>query len=469
MKLSKSKKYNENYGAKIVELKEFTSHINPEVTRLKVAHVDGFNVIVGIDEQPGKFVYFPTSCCINPQFLSYANLYRKAEMNEDPTKTGMFEDNGRVKAIKLKGQISEGFLLPLQVFLNFVVSSTNVDFTEDECPVGTEFDEVEHKGKTFWVNKKYVVQQQNGNGSSSRDKKYDKRQKKLKKFNRVIDEQFRFHYSTTLLKKEPEVIHPNDVIQITSKWDGTSAIFAYVLCKHPLSWKEKIAKFFTKEEFDKYDYLYASRSVIKNANINPGVTPGFYGDGGDVWARAFEVIKPYLIKGMTIYAEIVGYLPNGKCIQKRPTGEYDYGCVMPKPTEEYTYGKHYKIMVYRITMTNVDGLVHEFSAREVRQWCIEHGLTPVIEYYYGYAKDLYPDIPVDDVEYGKKFMEHIADDKNFYMEEKSPECNSGAVHEGVVIRIDDMQPHAFKVKTYAFISQEQKQLDAGEADIEDLS
>ena len=168
-------------------------------------------------------------------------------MNEDPTKTGMFEDNGRVKAIKLKGQISEGFLLPLQVFLNFVVSSTNVDFTEDECPVGTEFDEVEHKGKTFWVNKKYVVQQQNGNGSSSRDKKYDKRQKKLKKFNRVIDEQFRFHYSTTLLKKEPEVIHPNDVIQITSKWDGTSAIFAYVLCKHPLSWKEKIAKFFTKE------------------------------------------------------------------------------------------------------------------------------------------------------------------------------------------------------------------------------
>lgn len=464
MKLNKSKKANVNYLAKVVELTEFTPHVNPEVTRLKVAHVDGFNILVGIDEKPGKFVYFPTSCCINPQFLSFANLYKHGEMNVNPEKTGMFEDNGRVKAIKLKGQVSEGFLLPLQMLIDFVVSSTNVKFEEDDCPVGTEFDEVEHNGKSFWINKKYVVHQQQG-GGSAKDKRYDRRQKKLKKFNRVIDEQFHFHYSTEIFRRNPTFIQPDDLIHISDKWHGTSAIFAYVLCKHPLTLGEKIAKLLTGNEFNKYDYLYASRSVIKNANINKGVTPGFYGEGGgDVWQIAFEYIKPYLIKGMTIYAEIVGFLPNGKYVQKN----YDYGCVMPKPGEEYTQGKHYKVMVYRITLTNVDGKVHEFSAREVRQWCEYNGLTPVIERYYGYARELYPNL-VEDDKWGENFIEALANDKRFYMELPSPDCNSKAPHEGVVIKKEDMKSHAVKLKSFAFINKEQSDLDKGEENIEDLN
>ena len=463
MKLNKSKKANVNYLAKVVELKEFSAHVNPEVTRLKVAHVDGFNILVGIDEEPGKFVYFPTSCCINPQFLSFANLYKHGELNVNPEKTGMFEDNGRVKAIKLKGQVSEGFLLPLQMLIDFVVTSTNVKFEADDCPVGTEFDEVEHNGKSFWINKKYVVRQQQG-GGSAKDKRYDRRQKKLKKFNRVIDEQFHFHYDTVILRKEPEVIQPDDLIHISDKWHGTSAIFSYVLCKHPLNLGEKIAKILTKNEFHDYDYLYASRSVIKNANINRGVTPGFYGDGGDIWKIAFEQIKPYLIKGMTIYAELVGYLPNGKFVQKN----YDYGCELPKANDTYTYNKHYKILVYRITLTNVDGKVHEFSAREVRQWCENVGLMPAIERYYGYARDLYPDI-VQDEKWSENFMERLANDERFYMEKNSPDCNNKVPHEGVVIKKEDMRSRAWKLKCFKFLNKEQEELDKGEENIEDLA
>lgn len=37
---------------------------------------------------------------------------------------------------------------------------------------------------------------------------------------------------------------------------NTSGISAHVLCHKPLSWKEKIAKWLTKESFDKYDYIY---------------------------------------------------------------------------------------------------------------------------------------------------------------------------------------------------------------------
>lgn len=463
MKLNVSKKANVNYLAKVVEIKDFAAHMNPEVERLKVAHVDGYDVIVGINEAAGKFVYFPTSCCINPQLLSYANLYRHGELNANPEQTGMFEDNGRVKAIKLKGQISEGFLLPLNILLNFVVSSTNVELNEDDCTVGLEFDEVEHNGKSFWINKKYIVQRTEGSGKNSQHN-YGKRQKHLKKFNRVIDEQFHFHYDTVLVRKEPNAIQPNDLIHLSHKWHGTSAIFAYVLCKHPLTLKEKIGRFFTKEEFNKYGYLYSSRSVIKNAEINPRATAGFYGEGGDVWARAFEVVKPYLIKGMTIYAEIVGFTPNGGYIQKN----YDYGCVPPNGNE-YIYGTNYKIMVYRITLTNVDGIVHEFSAREVQQWCNNKGLTPVIECYYGLAKDLYPELDVKSETWCNDFIEELANDGRFYMEKNSPDCSNKVPHEGLVIKKEDMMSRAWKLKCFKFLDKEQAALDSGEENIEDLA
>lgn len=469
MKLNTNAKADINYLSKIVKIDSFTQHINPEVTRLKVAHVDGYNILVGIDEQPGKFVYFPAMSCINPQLLSFANLYRHKELNENPEKTGMFEDNGRVKAIRLKGQVSEGFLLPLSTLVDFVSTSTSIAFDESDCPVGTEFNEVEHKGKSFWISKKYVVKEAQQQAPSG-DRKDRKRQKGLKKFNRIIDNQFRFHYSTTIIRKEPNTVGPDDLIHISSKWDGTSAVYTYVLCKHPLTWREKVAKFLTKNEFNDYDYVYSSRSVIKNANITLGkVNPGFYGEGADVWAESFKVIKPFLIKGMTIYAEVVGYLPNNKPIMKRSAGIYDYGCVPMKTGEEYTYGKHYKIMVYRITMTNPDGIVHEFSAREVQQWCKLNGLVPVNELYYGYAKDLYTDIPVDAEDYGQQFIDHLADDKRFYMEMNSPDCVNKVPHEGVVIKKEDMQSRAWKLKCFAFLDQEQKDLDKGLENIEDLA
>ena len=137
MKLSKSKNANINYLAKIVEINEFKAHPNPEVTKLKCCSVDGFNIICGIDYEPGIYVYFPTSCCLNPNFLSFANLYRHSSMNSNPNETGMFEDNGRVKAIKLKGCISEGFIIPVLALENFILSTTN---KEVEYSINDEFD-----------------------------------------------------------------------------------------------------------------------------------------------------------------------------------------------------------------------------------------------------------------------------------------------------------------------------------------
>ena len=155
MKLSVSKKANVNYLAKVVNITNFHPHSDPEVTKLKCCTIDGFNIITGIDSEPGLYVYFPTACCINPNFLSFANLYRHAELNADHEKTGMFEDNGRVKAIRLRGELSEGFILPVVILENYIVSTTNLELDE-KIKEGTEFDQIEHEGKTFWINKKYI-------------------------------------------------------------------------------------------------------------------------------------------------------------------------------------------------------------------------------------------------------------------------------------------------------------------------
>lgn len=469
MELTKSKRYNSNYLAKIVSINSFFPHPNEEVTRLKCAKVDGYTIIVGIDEKEGRFVYFPTSCTINPQLLSYANLYRDASKNADNTKAGMFEDNGRVKAIKLKGQVSEGFLLPLCVFQNFVVDSVNVDLSDEKCCEGTEFDEITHNGKSFWVNKKYIVEAGNQQ-EENHNKHYNKRQKRLKRINKMIDGQFRFHIDTVLIRKCPNAIQPDDLISITSKWDGTSHISSYVLCHKKLTRKEKIARFLTKNSFDEYSHILASRSVIKNMYVyedgrdDKWMAGGFFGDDR---ARFLvdEYLKPFMTKGMTIYGEIVGYNANGKAFSKG----YDYGCEMPKAGNEYVYGKHLKFAVYRVTYTNVDGIVYEFSAKQVQEWCKANGLLPVVEYYYGYARDLYPDIPEDE-NWGDNFIERLANEKKFHMEENSPECVNKVPHEGIVIRKDStIGLEVFKLKCFAYLNREQKALDNGETNIEDLS
>ena len=465
MKLIIGPKANTNYLAKVVQINQFKPHTDPEVNKLKCCIIDGFNIICGIDSEPGLYIYFPTACCLNPDLLRFANLYRKGELNADPEQTGMFEENGRVKAIRLRGELSEGFILPAVIFENYILSVTNVPI---ECEAGTEFDCVEHDGKTFWINKKYIPKNSRTPGAPGSKPCKCKQPKGLDK---IIENQFRFHYDTTLIKKCPHVIKPNDLISITEKVHGTSGISAYVLCKRPRNTRSKWASWIAEKIFKcnvtgsidyniEYDYIYASRTVIKNQYYNENVTTGFY--GVDVWQHAHEVVKPYLQQGMTVYYEIVGFLPNGGYIQKG----YDYGCEPPLESETYTHGLHFKVLVYRVTLTNSNGNVHEFSAKEVQQWCQFVGLTPVKEYYYGYASNLYPKLNPEH-HWTDNFMYLLANEKQFHMECDSPTCENKVPHEGIVIKIENMKSEAFKLKCFKFLDKEGKALDKGEVNIED--
>ena len=449
MKLTKSTKANINYLAKVIDITNFLPH--PNADRMKIAQVGGYKVCVGIDEPAGRYVYFPVNSEINSNLLSYCNLYRHTEKNANTEKAGFFNDNGRVTAIKLRGFPSEGFLLPFEQLENFIADTLNLKLSNVEN--NTDFDIAVEGDKEFWICKKYIVVHHTAQGQSNSNK----RQKKVARFNKVIDTQFHFHYDTVRIQNDKWAIIPNDLISITEKIHGTSGISAYVLCKKKPTLINKIKKWFSDPGIE-YDYLYASRSVIKNATetTNSG---GYY--SCDIWAEADKIIRPHLQKGMTIYYEIVGFLPTGKYIQKN----YDYGCVPPEAGEPFTHEKHFKVRVYRITMTNVDGYVHEFSAKEVQEWCKANDLIPVTEYFYGYAKDLY-NIPVDD-NWTDTFWDTMANDKNFYMECDSPSCINKVAHEGLVIKKEDMISRAWKLKCFYFLNGEQKELDAGEENIED--
>lgn len=459
MILSQSKKININYAAKIVHLSEgsFEKHPNPECTKLKMANIDAVQVAVSIDTPEGDYVYFPVSCKIVGSYLSANNLFRHKELNSDKEQSGFFEDNGKVKAIKLQKFPSHGFIMPVSsifTWLEFIrVTPSNQSYDLDYI-----FDTVENQQ----LCKKYVV-------INTGFKSHEKATRSMSGYNKLVSNQFRFHYETERLDRTPWVVNPDDLISITSKVHGCSHISAYVLCRQPLTkWerlKNKVKSWFGLPQTERldYDYIWSSRKVVKNPYYNKDVTPGYY--GCDVWGEAHKVLKPYLQKGMTFYAEIIGFLPNGRPIQTLGL-PYDYGCVAPTEGEVYTYNKHFKIQVYRITMTNPDGIPYEFSAKQVQIWCTQNGLVPVTELYYGFARDLYCDLDEEQF-WSVAFVRRLAADKRFYMEEKSPDCLNDVPHEGIVLKIENFRPAAYKLKTFAFTGKEDKALDAGESNIED--
>ena len=90
------------------------------------------------------------------------------------------------------------------------------------------------------------------------------------------------------------------------------------------------------------------------------------------------------------------------------------------------------------------------------------------EYYYGYAKDLYKDLAPTE-HWTENFLQRLADDKDFFMEQNSPDCTNKVPHEGIVIKKENMISEAWKLKCFKFLGKEQEAADAGELNIEDNS
>ena len=408
---------------------------------VQAAIIFGNSVIVSKDTERGALgVFFPIETRLSEEFLKENSLYRDATLNKDTTKKGYFDQNGRIRAVKFRGHKSEGIWLPF-ICLDYILDFTMVDLPLDD---GTDFDIIDgHE-----VCRKYQVKPTKP--TSERKTKADK--KAVKKFDRLVENQFRLHIDTENFRRNAHKINPDDYISITNKLHGTSWVVGKVLVKEKLGWfKGLLKRFFPRDIVDtKYDVIYSSRMVVKNKYINEEAknNAGYY--GADVWGEIADTLKDTLLDGITLYGEAIGQLPTGAWIQKG----YDYG----------TRPNHYEIYVYRITYTNPEGKLIEFSWPQIKEYCNKFGIKHVPEFYYGKAKDYCPQIPLEQ-HWNQNFLGAL--ESEFMLDRKCPLCNTGVFEEGIVIRIDGLfECPPYKLKNFNFLSKETEDLDKGVIDLE---
>lgn len=518
---------NPNYLATICKVGE----VHPIEGADKICRtvVNGFDIVVGKDTKEGDIVvYVPVESAICEKFLSANNLFEigewernenhdevgilmakidslKSEGKHDEaaelykqakTMTGYFNKRNRVKIVTLKGIPSNGFIAGVQSLINMDNNLSNVDW---EKLVGTSFNYIDN----LEFCRKYIPPIKED--KPIRQGKYNKKMKKLKKFDRLVEGQFAFHYDTVKIDATnfSKLLHPEDNVVISCKLHGTSFICGNLLINRQVSIWEKIKKFFgVKVQTKEYGNIYSSRSVIKNRYINPGKQHDFY--GVDIWGCVNRDFSQYIPNGMTVYGEIVGYLEGSeKMIQK----DHDYGCEVGK----------WKFMPYRITETDKYGNIKEWNISEVDAWTrnlvkehpeLEEKTMFLTILYHGKLADLYPDIDTE-THWHENVLERIKNDtEHFGMELKEPLCHlyekeataakealdkakqmgeskkvilklekeynkweaRRAPREGIVIRIDDdPKAEAFKIKTNAHYFREAIQHDNDEVDIEEIN
>ena len=424
-------KSSDNYAAQIIRVPE--PFKMPNSDRLYGIGAFGFTAIVDdswVAREGELAVFFPAESQISEGFAWHANLHRHTDLNQDPTEAGYLEDNRRVRALKLRGNVSKALVLPLEVLVKY---TDYPDFKE-----GDRFDTV----NGLEISRKYVIKE---------PVTVDRAGKKIKKaFKRVDSTLLPEHIETDQWLRNEQIVDPDDILIVTQKLHGTSARFANTIVRRELSWWERIlVKWGVKISDTEYDTVAGSRKSIKDPN-NPA-QKHFYGeDAGDLWTDYLHKIEQSIPKGYVVYGEIVGWTKNGAPIQKG-----------------HTYGEargENRLYVYRVATVNPDGEIHDLSWDQVRNFSAERGLATVPELWRGFKKDfyLYTFSEVDFWGSWKSGLDEFPD------EPVALSAGGTGKDEGIAIRVErgDAIPLLFKYKNDSHYLFETAQLDAGEVDIE---
>lgn len=439
---------NENYKATIVKISNLRKHNNAD--KLQCANIFGNNVVVGLDVNVGDLgIFFPVECCLSSNFMYENNLSVKPELNKDQKSKGYFGNHGRVKAQTFRGEKSMGFWLPISC----------LDYLKIPKDILVERYEL-NSYKDIKICSKYIPK----TNSELKNKIKNSKNPQIKKESRIIPGFFKFHNDTPQLGKNIHNINPNDLISISWKMHGTSAIAASIPVKRKLSVVEKIAKLFGAKIKDyKYENIYASRRVIKNEFENCK-KEGYY--KYDLWSEiGKQLFWSRLYYGESIYYEIVGYTKDGSEIQKG----FDYGCIPPLPGEYPEVGINFKAYVYRITRANESGNVVDLDWVQLKERCKELDVEYCPELYYGKAKDLLltvvDDLNNEDLKIWRETLFQMI--QNLYVcDQNSIFCNNKVPEEGIVLRKEGLYLESYKLKSFKFLEYESKQLDKNIIDME---
>lgn len=438
----------ENYVCTVVQI----DNLNPieGADKIQTTSIFGSTVIISKDVKIGdKMLYFTSGTQLSPDFTSANNLFTNKDKNVDTNKKGYIGKNRLVRIVKLRGVYSDGILLSLEA-----ISGLNVGIK-----VGDTFTDIDNVN----ICKKYIIPVQTAGERTS-----GKNGKPIKRFDKIITEQFEFHGNTSHLAKNLHALNLYDKIGIHYKKHGTSAIYANIQVNRQLPWYERLLqKIGVNINATNYDLIYSSRQVIKNQYITESKNAGYYAT--DVWKYVKDTWKldEIIPKNWIIYGEILGYVPGTQTfIQKG----FDYKCDVGECD----------FYVYKIAIKNPDGKTIYLDDLQIREWCNEVGLKyadtllyygTIMEFIVRYSqltpakiKKLIDKFAQGDNEIFDLFFQIC---KDRYLENDCHMCNNNVPAEGIVVRVNKLNYYeAYKLKSNRFKEYENGQLDAGESDIE---
>lgn len=415
MKLDKP--LNDNYCATVVKINNIVKLDNCD--NVVATTIFGFQAIISKDAQVGDVgIVFPAETQLSEEYCKENNLYRHNEKNKDTVQKGYIEDNRRVRAVKFRNNRSDCLFMSLSS-----LGWTKVKLSE--LKVGDEFDILNGKE----ICKKYVV--------VTREPRLNK-QHAPQFFHRVEPKYMPEHFDTDNFFKWSGDLDPETDIIVSQKIHGTSVRVGNTIVKRKLSFVEKIlSRLGVKIQDTEYDYVYASRKVIKD--INSPYAVGFYDT--DIWTEEGSKLKGLIPENYIIYAELIGWTSGGAAIQE----DYTYGIEQGKA----------ELYVYRVAIINHQGVSQDLCWDHMIDFCKSIGVKTVSEVWRGKLKDF-------------KVEDWI--DKR-YFDEDHRNClwlgdNKELVDEGVVVRVDRRTPYCLKAKGPKFLAHETCLLDKGIEDLE---
>ena len=438
------------YVAYVTTLKNLRKH--PNADRLQLAECFGNTVCVSMEyvaDQVG--VYFPTDGQLSMEFCEQNGLLAVYVDGVNVSGGYMDAEKRNVKTIKLRGEKSDGLFLPLTC-----LAYTGVDI--DTIKVGDTISVVNgHEICTKYIPKRNHKSHSNtSEGNRTRKKKVP------------VAPLFAEHADTEQLAYNLSAFKPGDLVEITLKMHGTSQRTAN-LPRFDGYKRTLMDRILRREGVAQYNWgsVSGTRRVVL-ADFDGG----YYGSN-EFREQHSKFFDGKLRKGETVYYEVVGFTTNGTPIMGdadnkklndkefvKPsvkTTTFSYGC---SPDGKKTlYGRDDQgnfeitkdvpqsdIYVYRMTMTNVDGDVVEYTPAFMRYRCEQMGVKTVPVLWYGLIPEN-PGASYDDTITAGEWIKNVAE--RFY--DGPDPIGKTHVREGVVVRIINRPKFcAYKHKNFSF-------------------
>ena len=450
------------YTGFITAIKNVRKH--PNADRLQLAECFGNTVVLGMDYKEGQIgVYFPVDGQLSVEFCKVNDLVRRKDENGNACGGYLDPDKRNIKAMRLRGEKSDGLFLPLTCFADFCKIS--------DLKVGDSIDVL----NGVEICRKYIP-------------KTKERRAHVGGGNKVAKANFAptfyQHVDTQQLAYNLNAFKAGDIVELTLKMHGTSGRTGYLplVTHHQTLWDKIFRR--PGREVKAYGYVTGTRRVVLDSKHDGG----FYDDNSFRIAMA-QKFEGKLHKGEVVYYEIVGFVnastpimasvPNSKISDKEFTKQYgpmtvfSYGCDPegdferlaevtgwsdengdPIHSDTSFLEPRCEVYVYRMTQVNEDGDVVELSPDQVRYRCEQMGVKTVPVFERFIVPDICGEMLVDktgEVDYGVcPPGEFVLRKVEQYFDGPDP-IGKTHIREGVVARIVNRPTiSVYKHKNFSF-------------------